>query len=83
MGQLLVRDLNDTIVARLKERAKRHGISAEEEHRRILKEALLNEPSRKPTLIEHLLAEEHAVESEEELELERPKTIESREIGIE
>lgn len=82
MGQLLVRDLNATIIKRLKEQAKLHGVSAEEEHRRILSEALLKERKRKPTLMEHLLAEEFAVESDAELELDRSKTVESRDIGI-
>ena len=40
MGQLLVRGIDDDIVQRLKLRAARNGNSAEEEHRRILREAL-------------------------------------------
>ena len=41
MAQLIVRNLEDEVVAALKERAGRRGHSAEEEHRRILREALL------------------------------------------
>ena len=41
MAQLLVRKLEPEVVARLKERAGRKGRSAEEEHRAILREALL------------------------------------------
>jgi plasmid stability protein len=41
VAQLIVRNLEDEVVAALKERAGRRGHSAEEEHRRILREALL------------------------------------------
>jgi antitoxin FitA len=43
MGQLIVRGLPDEVIQRLKERAARHGWSAEEEHRRLLTRALLSE----------------------------------------
>jgi plasmid stability protein len=41
MAQLLVRNLDDELVSRLKKRAGGHGVSVEEEHRRILREVLL------------------------------------------
>lgn len=40
MAQLLVRNLEDDLVRDLKRRAGEHGVSVEEEHRRILREAL-------------------------------------------
>lgn len=40
MAQLLVRDVDDAIVQALRERAARHGRSAEAEHREILARAL-------------------------------------------
>lgn len=40
MAQLLVRDIENEVVRELKVRAARHGHSAEEEHRQILREAL-------------------------------------------
>ncbi|HEV2858119.1 MAG TPA: hypothetical protein VGW80_06940 [Solirubrobacterales bacterium] len=40
MAQLLVRDIETEVVRELKVRAARHGHSAEEEHRQILREAL-------------------------------------------
>ena len=40
MAQLLVRDVDDAIVKALRERAARHGRSAEAEHREILAKAL-------------------------------------------
>jgi len=46
MAQLIVRKLNDRLVQRLKRRAARHGVSTEEEHRRLLREIL--EPEKKP-----------------------------------
>jgi plasmid stability protein len=39
-GSLLVRHLDDGLIARLKRRAARHGRSAEAEHREILRRAL-------------------------------------------
>ena len=43
MAQLVVRKLEPELVRRLKRRAVDHGVSAEEEHRRILRRALLEE----------------------------------------
>ena len=40
MAQLLVRNLESELVRHLKKRAGEHGVSVEEEHRRILREAL-------------------------------------------
>jgi len=40
MAQLLVRGIESDVVRELKIRAARHGHSAEEEHRQILREAL-------------------------------------------
>jgi hypothetical protein len=40
MPQLLVRNLDEELVRDLKKRAGEHGVSVEEEHRRILREAL-------------------------------------------
>ena len=54
MPQLLVRNVDEQLVRELKARAGRHGVSAEEEHRRILKEALLTEENKKPSFKEHL-----------------------------
>lgn len=45
MGQLIVRNIEDEIVRALKERAGRHGRSAESEHREILREALRPKPA--------------------------------------
>ncbi|MCM2270906.1 MAG: toxin-antitoxin system [Thermoanaerobaculia bacterium] len=43
MAQILVRKLDDDVKARLVQRARRHGRSAEEEVREILREAVLAE----------------------------------------
>lgn len=40
MAQLIVRNVDDDLVRRLKERATAHGRSAEEEHRQLLRSAL-------------------------------------------
>lgn len=41
MAQLIVRNLEEEVVRRLKEQAGKHGHSAEEEHRQILRAALV------------------------------------------
>lgn len=41
MAQLVVRRVEESVVEKLRRRAARHGVSLEEEHRRILREALL------------------------------------------
>lgn len=40
MGQLLVRDLDDDVIRRIKQRAAAHGRSTEAEHRAILEAAV-------------------------------------------
>ncbi|MEO1145544.1 MAG: DNA-binding protein [Cyanobacteria bacterium J06638_22] len=52
MANLIVRNVDDAIAQALKERARRHGVSAEAEHRRILEEALLR--PKKKTFLEIL-----------------------------
>jgi antitoxin FitA len=46
MAQLIVCNIDEEIVARLKQRAAEHGRSAETEHREILRQALAEEPRR-------------------------------------
>jgi len=55
MKQLIVRQIEDKVVKKLKEQAGRHGVSTEEEHRRILRAALLGKP-KKTSFKDHLLA---------------------------
>jgi plasmid stability protein len=45
VAQLLVRKLEPELIARLKELARREGITSEEAHRRILREALTGSPA--------------------------------------
>ncbi|MBY0337392.1 MAG: hypothetical protein K2X11_12310 [Acetobacteraceae bacterium] len=47
MGQLLVRDVDDEVIRRLKRRAAAHGRSTEAEHRAILEAAVLT-PTEQP-----------------------------------
>jgi plasmid stability protein len=57
MAQLLVRNIPDDVARSLKKRAAEHGVSAEEEHRRILQAALAptaGETSNKLTLFDHI-----------------------------
>jgi plasmid stability protein len=47
MANLVVRNLDQRIVEALKQRAARHGRSAEAEHRAILEEVLISVPQKK------------------------------------
>lgn len=68
MAQLLVRDIESEVVRELKIRAARHGRSAEEEHRQILRQALAKpEP---PLSLKELLLE--FPEVGEDRDFERP-----------
>ena len=82
MAQLLVIDLEESLVSKLKRRAAEHGVSAEEEHRRILREALLGAQNLKPTLIEFLLSHDGEVSPGIELDLSRSQSVESRDAGF-
>ncbi len=55
MAQLIVRNLEDTVVRRLRQRAASHGRSAEEEHREILR-AVLSPRRATRSFKEHLLS---------------------------
>ena len=65
MAQLVVRNLDDAIVAALKARASAHGRSAEAEHRAILQEALLG-PAADKSLWQWLAAMPDVGEDEDE-----------------
>lgn len=54
MASLHVRNVDDDLIKRLKQRAARHGRSAESEHREILRQALAQEAA---TPFEQLAAE--------------------------
>ena len=55
MAQLIVRNLDEEVVARLRQRAAKHRRSTEAEHREILREALSAAAPRR-SLKDHLLA---------------------------
>ncbi len=56
MPQLIVRQIEEKVVKKLKQQAGEHGVSMEEEHRRILRESLLGTPGRRTSFKEALLA---------------------------
>ena len=56
MPQLIVRQIEEKVVRKLKEQAGQHGVSMEEEHRRILREALLGSSGKKRSFKDHLLS---------------------------
>jgi plasmid stability protein len=56
MAQLIVRKIEDEVLARLREQAARRGVSMEEEHRRILREAVLGTRARRRSLKDYLAA---------------------------
>jgi antitoxin FitA len=55
MPQLIVRQVEEKVVKKLKARAGLHGVSMEEEHRRILRVALLGKATNRPSFKEFLL----------------------------
>ena len=81
MTQLLVRNLEPTVIKRLKERARLHGVAVEEEHRRILREVCLGS-MQKVSLINFLRNPENAASPSVELDLERSRQIESRPLNF-
>lgn len=56
MPQLIVRQIEEKVVRKLKERAGQHGVSMEEEHRRILRDALLETSKKKRSFKDYLLS---------------------------
>ena len=56
MSQLIVRQIEEKVVKKLKQQAGAHGVSMEEEHRRILREALVGPSKKKRSFKEFLLA---------------------------
>lgn len=55
MPQLIVRQIEERVVKMLKQQAGAHGVSMEEEHRRILREALVGPSRKKQSFKEYLL----------------------------
>ena len=56
MPQLIVRQIEEKVVKKLKQQAGAHGVSMEEEHRRILRESLLGKTAKRTSFKEALLA---------------------------
>ena len=81
MSQLLVRGLEESLVRKLKRRAGVHGVSVEEEHRRILRQALTQPEKGKPSLMEFLLSA--TVQPEVEIKVRRSRSAEThREVKL-
>jgi len=56
MSQLIVRQIEEKVFKKLKQQAAEHGVSMEEEHRRILRESLLGKAARGKSFKDALLA---------------------------
>ena len=56
MPQLIVRNIEDAVVRQLRTRAAIHGVSMEEEHRRLLRSVLLAERENRKSFSEMLLS---------------------------
>jgi plasmid stability protein len=56
MPQLIVRNIEDAVVRRLRTRAAIHGVSMEEEHRRLLRSVLLGKRENRKSFSEMLLS---------------------------
>jgi plasmid stability protein len=75
MANLLVRNIDDVLVSQLKARAGAHGISAEEEHRRIL-QAALTQPKQR-SFVEAL---RQIPNVGEDMDFERIQSIEAKDV---
>jgi len=82
MAQLLVRNIGDSLVRKLKRRARARGVSAEEEHRRILADSLARNDQTHPPLIHFLLSPQGTVAPDIELDLARSRETEIRDTGF-
>ncbi len=71
MAQLLVRNLEEDLVRDLKRRAGSHGVSVEEEHRRILREVLRPEAGEQRKTFWQMLTEMPDVGDDSLFERER------------
>ena len=56
MPQLVVRNIEENVVRKLRSRAAKEGVSMEEEHRRILRTALLEHSKQGKTFADYLVA---------------------------
>ena len=81
MPQLLVRNLDSHLVRRLRSRARAHGVSVEEEHRRILKQAL-SRMDDDASLIGFLVNEANAVAPDIELPIDRSAELDTRQLHL-
>lgn len=50
MANLLIRDVDEDLIRRLRERSVAEGLSVEEEHRKLLEAALESQPEQRPVL---------------------------------
>jgi antitoxin FitA len=75
MPQLIVRQIEEKVVKKLKQQAGAHGVSMEEEHRRILRESLLGKMGKRTSFKKALLAMPNVgkdADFERGLQLDRP-----------
>lgn len=82
MPQLLVRNLEESLVRTLKARAAARGVPMEEEHRQILRDAVRGARPRRPSLADFLLDPANAAAAEVEIPLRRRRTPENRDTGL-
>ena len=80
MSQLLVRQLDESLVRKLKKLAVDNGVSTEEQHRRLLADALNGASVVKEPLGDYLV--NHPVLPEVEIPIERSRIPENRVTGI-
>ncbi|WFB37425.1 DNA-binding protein [Kiritimatiellota bacterium B12222] len=80
MKQLLVRNVEESLVKKLKIRAAENGVSAEEYHRRLLAESLNRPQEVREPLACYLV--NHPILEELELPLSRSSDPENRETGL-
>lgn len=82
MPQLLVRNVEESVVRTLKARAAARGVPAEEEHRQILRDATLASGAVRQSLADFLLDPANAAAPDVAIPLRRRRVLKHRDTGL-
>ncbi len=80
MAQLVVRNLEEAVVRKLKQKAAKDGISMEEEHRRILRNSLMKKTKPKMSFLDFLCTMPNVGD---DADFARPREIPRKEVNLE
>jgi plasmid stability protein len=80
MAQLVVRNLEEAVVRKLKQKAAKDGVSMEEEHRRILRSSLMKKSKPKMSFLDFLCTMPNVGD---DADFARPREIPRKEVNLE